>query len=80
MSSKKTRTQRRRKDLRTEFISAWNVEGALDKPKRHDQKLKVAMVHSECRLVHIIRVDTHLMISGAKVQLCEIAGTMELVK
>jgi len=38
------------------------------------------MVCSERRLVHIIGVDTHLMISGAKVQLCEIAGTMELVK
>jgi hypothetical protein len=38
MSSKKTRTNRRRKGQMTSFMSAWNVAGALHRPKAITRK------------------------------------------
>ena len=37
-------------------------------------------MHAERRFVHVVRVNTHLMISGAKIQLGEVTRSVEFVE
>jgi hypothetical protein len=45
--------------------------GRVGQPERHDQKLKMAMVHAERRLDHVVGVNTNLVIARVKIQLGE---------
>ena len=48
--------------------------------ERHDQELKVAVVGSERRFGHVIRMYTNLVVPGAEIQLRKEASTTEFIQ
>jgi hypothetical protein len=47
--------------------------GHIGEAERHDQKIEVAMVRSECRLGDVVWVHQHLVVAAAEVELGEVA-------
>jgi hypothetical protein len=74
-----TNTNLRRYGQSTSFIKAWNVVGALERSKHH-QELVVAVVRAKCRLVDVVGLHPHLVVPQAQVELGEEASLVKLVR
>jgi hypothetical protein len=48
--------------------------------EQHNQELKEPLVRSECRLLHVIRVHSDLVVPGVKVELGEVLGIVQIVQ
>ena len=56
--------------------SGWGI----CQPKRHDEKLIMALMCSKCRFVYVAVVDTNLMVSRSQIQFAKNGGSPKFIK
>jgi len=80
ISSKNTRTNRRRKRLEDVVHQSLKCCRRIRQPEGHDKELEVAVMRPESRPMDVVRVHAHLMISAPQVELGEKAGAPKFIQ